>query len=202
MTQLWRRPWVVLVVLLGGLTLVVFARTLVESHAEVTLGDEYASQGETMRAVEHYRRAVRWAAPLNPYSRRAATALRSLAIALEEEGRLEEALLAWRSLLGSDNASGTPLSSPSGFRSEALERISALSPTPEASIEPSFDRIAPDPVWGTALVLGFAAWLAGLAFTALRGFDASGVFAWHLARSPLAVAAAGFGVFVLGMLLA
>ena len=53
--------------LVGGILVVlVTARTVSESRAELVTADDYEERGEVMRALEHYRRAMRWTFPLNP----------------------------------------------------------------------------------------------------------------------------------------
>ena len=204
--------------LVGGILVVlVAARTVSESRAELVTADGYEERGEVMRALEHYRRAMRWTFPLNPYPARAAAALRSMAKSLEGEERIDDALLAWRSIAGSSAATRFLYSTTNPVREEASHEIARLMAAHQrAGIDVGADSeqlaaehwalfqqdASPDPFWGTLLLIGFAAWVGSLVLTASRGFDATGRLRWATARAPLSWALAGLVVFVSGMFFA
>jgi len=218
--RLRERPWIfgvfgalaaVVLVLLVGM------RTVSESRSELATADAYEQNGDVMRALEHYRRAMRWSFPLNPYPARAATSLRSMAKELGDEGRIDDALLAWRSIAGSSAATRFLYSTTSPLREEAHDEIARLIAADQRTgIDVGADaeelaaahrsllkeNTSPDPFWGTLLLIGFAAWVGGLVVTASRGFDPAGRLQWVTARAPLSGALAGFVAFVLGMLFA
>jgi hypothetical protein len=215
--RLRERPWIFGV--LAGVLLVglVGLRTVSESRSELAAADAYEQSGDAMRALEHYRRAMRWSFPLNPYPDRAATSLRRMAKELGDEGRIDDALLAWRSIAGSSAATRFLYSAPSPLREEAHDEIARLIAAHQrAGIDVGTDAeelaaahrarlkedSSPDPFWGTLLLIGFAAWVGGLVVTASRGFDPDGRLQWVTARAPLSGALAGFVAFVLGMLFA
>lgn len=214
MTRVWRRRGFLVGVALSLVVLVVWGRTIYEAHAELALAGRYADEGQSMRAVEHYRRAIRWAAPLNPYPSRASRSLRELALDLEREDRPQDALLAWRSILGSEKATRTPFSGLGARSGEAVEHIRALSEQADVEAMPASvgrgsvpgallpDETALRSIWALALVVGFFTWVGALAFATIRGFDAAGAIRWPDVRSPLVAAAAGFALFVVGMLFA
>lgn len=192
-------------------------RTVSESHSELVAAHAYDQSGDTMRALEHCRRAMRWSFPLNPYPARAAAFLRSTAKDLESEGRIDDALLAWRSIAGSSAATRFLYSTANPAREEAHDEIARLIAVHQgAGIDVGTDAeelaaehrallkedISPDPFWGTLLLVGFTAWVGGLVVTASRGFDATGRLHWATARAPLSGALAGFVAFVLGMFFA
>ena len=217
MMWLRERPWIVGALVIVILVLVVGMRTVAESHSELATADAYEQGGEVMRALEHYRRAMRWAFPLNSYPARAATSLRHLAKDLEDEGRIDDALLAWRSIAGSSAATRFLYSTTNPMREEAHDEIARLIAAHQRTgIDVGADAeelaaehrallresASPHPFWGTLLLIGFAAWVGGLVVTASRGFDATGRLQWATARAPLSGALAGFVAFVLGMLFA
>jgi len=216
-SSLRERPWLFGALVALILVALMVARTVSESRSELTAADAYDQSGEVTRALEHYRRAMRWSFPLNPYPARAAAALRKIAKALEAEGRIDEALLAWRSIAGSSAATRFLYSTSNPARQEAYDEIARLVAAHQgtgidAGADPQqlavehralFDKEAwPDPFWGSVLLVGFAAWVGGLALTVSRGFDPSGRLRWATARAPLSGALVGFVAFVLGMLFA
>ncbi|MDH3201227.1 MAG: hypothetical protein OEM15_10085 [Myxococcales bacterium] len=217
MTRLRKHPWLFGTLVALILLVLVAARTVSESRSELMTADAYDQSGEVTRAIEHYRRAVRWSFPLNPYPARAAAALRDLATALEGQGRIDDALLAWRSIAGSSAATRFLYSTTNPAREEAQDEIARLMAAHQGTgfdVGADVEQLAaehralfakdasPDPFWGTVLLVGFAAWIGGLVLTASRGFDATGRLRWATARAPLSGALVGFAAFVLGMLLA
>lgn len=217
MRHLRERPWV-----LGALTALFFlgvvgVRTISESRTELAAADAYGQNGDAMRALEHYRRTMRWSLPLNPYPARAATSLQRMAEDFRDAGRIDDALLALRSIVGSSTATRFLYSTTSSQRQDAKDEIARLMAAdqragidagmgagdPEAAHRTLLaDGPSPDPLWGTLLLIGFAAWIGGLVVTCSRGFDPAGRLQWLSARAPLSGALAGFVMFVLGMLLA
>lgn len=192
-------------------------RVTSESRSELAIANVYEQDGDSIRAIEHYRRAMRWSFPLSPYSARAAASLRALAGQLEDEGRMDDALLAWRSIAGSAAATRFLYSPENSVREEAHDEVARLIATdrpPGIDVGADAEERAaehrgllgqsasPDPFWGTLLLLGFGAWLGGLAVVASRGFYANGRLRWAMARGPLSGALAGLVAFVMGMLFA
>lgn len=217
MKGLRQRRWMLGALIAATVVTLVAIRTVSQSRSELMTATSYDQAGDVMGALEHYRRAMRWSFPLNPYPARAAVALRRLAKAFELEGRIDDALLAWRSIAGSAAATRSLYSTTNTMREEAREEIARLVTAHQrtgmdAGADPEqlvaehralFDRGAwPDPFWGTVLLLGFAGWLGGLALGASRGFDATGRLQWATARAPFSGALVGFVAFVVGMLLA
>ncbi len=203
--------------LVAVLFVLVAARTISESRSELNTANRYEESGDMMRALEHYRRAMRWTFPLNPYPARAARALRSVAKALEDDQRIDDALLAWRSIAGSSAATRFLYSTRNPTREEAIDEIARLVGAHQragtdvgaeaaglaAEHRMLFEKGAsPDPLWATLLFVGFAMWIGGLVFIASRGFDQTGRLQWATARGPLSWAALGLVAFVFGMLLA
>lgn len=217
MTWLRGHPKVLGALVVATLFVLVAARTVSESRSELHTANRFEESGDVMRALEHYRRAMRWALPLNPYPARAARALRSMAKALEDDGRIDDALLAWRSIAGSSAATRFLYGSENPMREEAIDQIARLVGAHQrAGIDVGADAAglaaehrtlfehgaSPDPWWGTFLLLGFAMWVGGLVFTATRGFDETGRLRWATARAPLSGAVVGLVAFVLGMFFA
>jgi hypothetical protein len=188
-----------------------------ESRSELMTANAYDESGDVMRALEHYRRAMRWSFPLNPYPTRAAVALRRTAKALEGEGRIEGALLAWRSIAGSSAATRSLYSTTNPAREEARDEIARLMAAHQRTgIDAGADSdqlvvehrasfgggVRPNPFWGTVLLIGFAVWVGGLVLTVSRGFDATGRLHWATAQAPFSGSLVGLVAFVLGMLFA
>lgn len=215
MKYLRDRPWVFGVLAAMVLMGLVILRTVTQSRFELATADAYVQHGNEMRALQHYRRAMRWSLPLNPYPGRAATSLRVMAKELANEGRVDDALLAWRSIAGSSTATRFlfSISNPPGDEARnEIARLMAVGERPGVDSEAAVgeteaahralleEDMSPDPFWGTLLLFGFAAWVGALVVTASRGFDPAGRLEWAKARAPLSGALAGFLAFVLGML--
>ena len=213
------RSRALLVVGIGVIALValVAGRAVTDARSELDLARSFRGDGSPLRAVEHYRRALRWSFPWSPYEPEAAAELGSLAEELEAAGDVGGALLAWRSLVGGMAASRSPFETRDPRREHAKDEIARLLALRggegiDANLAPErleakhrqlLDReVAPDPFWGTVLVLGFALWLGGLVLLIGRGFDPQGRLVWSAARGPASGALVGLVSFVLGLLFA
>jgi len=199
------------------LAALVLWRVASESSTELTAAQAYRDDDRPLRAVEHYRRAVRWSLPLSPHTAEAVAALQSIAAQLEEDGDVAGALLAWRSLSGGLAATRFLYAGSNPARENANDQIARLvSLDRSAAIDANLnaeqltadhrrllsEEVSPDPWWGTLLLLGMAIWVGALVLLATRGFDSSGRFHWASARGPIWGALIGFVSFTLGLLFA
>ena len=195
----------------------VVARTSSEHRAELQSARDYRKSGQHTRAVEHYRRALRWSSPLGTRDSEAIAALESIARESEAAGDRAAALLAWRSLVGGLSATRVPYLAQHPARDRAVDEIARLLATdrvPGIDADLGADRlsedhrrllasdIAPDPTWGTLLLGGFALWIASLVLATRQAFDSAGRVRWPKMRGPVLGALAGFASFVLGLLFA
>ncbi|MGB5415237.1 MAG: hypothetical protein WBM26_00070 [Polyangiales bacterium] len=194
-----------------------FGRVASESRDELAAARAYRQDDRPDRALEHYRRSIRWALPLSPYHAEAVSELESLAMEFEVEGDTELALLAWRSLSGGLAATRTFYSGSQPARERANDQIARLlamdrSAAVDARLSAEqlaadhrrllSDQLSPDPFWGLALLLGMAVWVGALVLLARSGFDSTGRLHWATARGPVWGALLGFVSFALGMLFA
>lgn len=203
------KPWAIALAIALLPIVVVGTRAIRTARTELEAGRLDEEQGNFVRATEHYRRAMRWTFPFNPYPEQGALALHELAGRLEIEGDVRGALLAWRSIAGSAAATSSFWKTESSIRTEAVDAIVRLSKSPDVERPSTVRATSPDAFassgsawWGTILLLGFAGWVAGLGWTASRGFDATGRFHWTMARRSVVTALAGLVLFILGMLFA
>jgi hypothetical protein len=213
----WGRPGVAVAAVTMTLAALVLWRVASESSTELTAAQAYRDDDRPLRAVEHYRRAVRWSLPLSPHTAEAVAALQSIAAQLEEDGDVAGALLAWRSLSGGLAATRFLYAGSNPARENANDQIARLvSLDRSAAIDANLnaeqltadhrrllsEEVSPDPWWGTLLLLGMAIWVGALVLLATRGFDSSGRFHWASARGPIWGALIGFVSFTLGLLFA
>lgn len=217
MKPVWLRSGILVGVAIVAVLVLVLGRVARESRAELSAAREHRQAGRVELAVQHYRRAIRWSAPLTPYGTRAGAELESLAEELEAEDDPRGALLAWRSLSGGLAATRTLFSGVQPLRERANQRIAQLmSEERRATIDSGLsseqlaadhqrllsEEISPDPFWAGLLLLGMTVWVGALVLLARRGFDPSGRLDWASAREPFWGAVVGFVSFTLGLLFA
>lgn len=217
MRPFWGRPPIVAGLAIVALLALVLGRVASESRTELAAANAYHEEGQIALATEHYRRAIRWAFPLSPYTAEAIAALESLAERLEADGDAPGALSTWRSLSGGLAATRYLYSGSHPARENANDQIARLLATHQStavdanlSVEQLAadhrrllsEEISPDPWWGALLLLGMSVWVGALAVMARRGFDSAGRFRWASARGPLWGAFVGFVSFALGLLFA
>jgi len=213
----WGRPAVVAGLASTALLACVLGRVALESRAELAAANAYHEEGRIALAIEHYRRTIRWAFPLSPYTVEAISALESLAERLEADGDEPGALSTWRSLSGGLAATRFLYSGSHPARENANDQIARLIAMDQsAAIDANLsveqlatdhrrllsETVSPDPWWGVLLLLGMSVWVGALAVMARRGFDSAGRFDWASARGPLWGAFVGFVSFALGLLFA
>ena len=200
-----------------ALLVLIVGRTVYEARSELALAQTEYEAGRSMRALEHYRRSLRWSFPLSPYVEDAVTGLESIARETERAGDRRAALLAWRSLAGGLATSRFAYASESPARRRAkaeIARLVASGPTPAIDANLDSERVAadhrelleretsPNPIGATLLVFGFIVWIGCLVVLTRRGFDPSGRPSWSGVRAPLFGALAAFTTFALGLLFA
>jgi type II secretory pathway component PulJ len=211
------RSGIVAAIAIMALVALMMGRVVSESRAELATANAYRGNDQFARAVEHYRRAIRWSFPLSPQTVEAVSALESIAAQLEGEGNMTGALLAWRSLSGGLAATRFLYAGSNPARENANDQIARLMAMDRsAAIDANLtveqltadhrrllsEEVSPDPWWGTLLLMGMAVWVGALALMAWRGFDSAGRFHWASARGPLWGAILGFVSFTLGLLFA
>lgn len=210
-------PGVLAFVAILAFAAVVVGRAVCEARSELAEAETYRQTGETTRAIEHYRRTLRWSFPLSSHTEDAIVALESIARQSEASGDVATSLLAWRSLAGGLTATRFLYSGGAPARATAEEEIARLlalhraaaidanlsDPQLIADHRRLLGRTAsPDPWGGTLLLVGFAGWIGCLIVVTRRGFDPSGHLRWSSARGPLWGALACFVAFGVGLLLA
>lgn len=211
------RPGIIAAIAVIALVAMVLGRVASESRTELAAANTYRANDRVVRAVEHYRRAIRWSLPLSSQTAEAVSALESIAAQLEADGDVAGALQAWRSLSGGLAAARFLYSAPNPSWENANDQIARLvAMDRSAAIDANLsveqltadhrqllgEQVSPDPWWGTLLLLGMAVWVGALVLMAWRGFDSAGRFRWASARGPLWGALVGFIAFTLGLLFA
>ncbi len=200
-----------------ALAAVVLGRAASEARSELAMAELQREDDNATRAIEHYRRALRWSFPLSSHSQTAASALESMARELEASGDVDGALLAWRSLAGGISSTRVLYLDADPIRRSAVDEIARLlAQHGSAGIDANLDvdkleadhrrllaeQVSPQPFWAMLLLLGFAVWVGSLLVMAQTGFDSEGRIRWTSARRPLWGALAGFLSFALGLLFA
>jgi hypothetical protein len=195
----------------------VVGRAAFQARSELAAADSYRRTGAIGRAIEHYRRTLRWSFPFSSDTQKAALALESIARESEASGDVAGSLLAWRSLAGGLAATRFLYSGKDPARATAEEQIARLLALHRAdAIDANLSEqqliadhlrllrreVSPDPLWGTLLLLGFAGWIGCLVVVIRRGFDPAGNLRWASARAPFWGALVCLACFGLGLLFA
>jgi hypothetical protein len=205
------------VVSLAALVLLpIVIRVVVSARSELEQADAALAGRDTDAAVVHYRRAARWYAPFSPYHVRALTQLSAVARQAEQQGDVERALSAYRSVRGAILATRS-VYVPEAQRLEAAnQRIAALMaelPPPGMDAGKSKQQIrlehlallevvpGPNVFWTCVLLAGFACWVAAAFAFSVRAIDDEDRWVRSEARKWGSLIVLGVGLFVLGMTL-
>jgi hypothetical protein len=209
--------------LLKGLALVVFVwsvvvlRVVSSAREELAVADAALARADLDGAIVHYRRAARWYAPGSPYHVLALQHLAQIARDAEHSGERERALLAYRSLRGAIMATRSlyiPEPARLAAANQRIARLMAELPAPGVDAGKSQAQLqrehlallealpGPNVFWTCVLLSGFFGWIAAAFAFSLRAIDADDRWVAVEARRWGALIALGFGLFVLGMVLA
>jgi len=202
----------------AGVVLAVLAiRVVTASRAELSEGDRLRGAGELDAAIPHYRRAAGWYAPGNPYCTDALAQLAAIGTAAEAAGDSRRALSAWRAVRAGIMSSRSVFT-PHGDRLEeadahiveamASEEVSPIDAgRRRAELERELrrqlrDNPRPQPLWSVLLLCGFVGWVGAAFAFVTRAIDGEDRIVPGPARRWGTVFVAGFGLFLLGLLLA
>lgn len=182
-------------------------REIAESTAALRAGDPHA-------AALHARRAAGWYAPGAPHVRVAYQRLIALATAAEGLGEAETAIFAWRAVRTAALETRwltTPHAEDLELANAAIARLAAAAPRPPGTRnEPAavvarehLELLARDEAprvgWVVALVVAFAAWVAGAIWVVRRAVTVTGQWVWPRAAPGLVVCAVGIGLWLLAI---
>jgi hypothetical protein len=209
------------VVALACVTLVVTVRVVLSARDELAQADRLlnapAPGQDRDGAIVHYRRAARWYAPFSPYHVRALQQLAQLGQEAEQRGETEQALAAYRAVRSAILATRS-LYVPERTRLEAANQriasLMAIQPAPGIDAGKTRDQLraehlallvpipGPNVFWSCVVLLGFACWVGSAFAFSIRAIDAEDHWVWSEARRWGGLIVLGFGLFVLGMVLA
>ncbi|MCB9707955.1 MAG: hypothetical protein H6714_04110 [Myxococcales bacterium] len=216
MTRKWFRSYAIglgIAALLSSLVL----RVVFSSRSEWQEAHALNSSGDREAAIIHYRRAVRWYAPFNPYPRRALEALYRLGAEFEQEGDVHGALAAYRAMRAGIMSTRSFYTPHRTWLAKADKKIASLmaffapipsdaGKSPKARTEEYAKQLArpdrPGVFFTLMLMLGFAAWTIGALMFFERGFDEDNRLIVSQARVWGIIILAGMVLFVLGASLA
>jgi len=179
---------------LGILAALMTVRVVFESHTELANARSLQAEGDRAGAVDHYRRALRWYAPANPYSRQAGSELLELASEAQQADQIETARRALRSVIAGINASRSfyvPYRDLYARAQAGLDELREGGPASEREEEGT-----PQPairLSSLLVVAGFIAWVLSAFAFAQRGISSEG----NIVRAE---ALRWLGTFLLGML--
>jgi hypothetical protein len=202
----------------AGLCLgIVATRAVLAGRGALARGDQAQAAGDPEEAVTWWRRAARWYLPLAPHVGGAYDRLEELGRAAEERGDVDLALRAWRGVRGSILATRSFFTPQRERLEPANRRIAALmAGIEDPSLDPNRSEPeradwhyallarddAPSVFWTVFALLGFAAWLGGAFFFALRGVTREDRLAPRPAAASGLLVAAGLILWMIGLYLA
>lgn len=205
-------------ILLGALLAVLAVRVVVGSQDELHLAEQQRGRGDLDTAIVHYRRAIRFYAPGNPYVSDALVSLARIAREAERTGEATRALAAWRAVHAGILASRSFYVPHRDALVEADAHIAALTAVDPPPIDVANGEAGrrraylaalvrardsdPSLFWTLVLLMGFAAWLSGALGLVLRGIDLEARLVQPGARRFAMLMVGGFFAFVVGLALA
>ena len=196
--------------------LVVSVRVVTSARSELREAEELLQRHDRDAAIVQLRRAARWYAPLSPYHARALHLLWREGDEAERAGELERALSAYRSVRGAILATRSLYVPERELLTAANERIASLmarqevpgvdaGKTPEQLRREHLALLTPIPgpnvFWSCVVLGGFVCWVFATFAFSLRAIDDEDRWVPAEVKRWGGLSAAGFGLFVLGMLL-
>ena len=206
--------WLVVVAILFGAFTV---RVVASAASELERAGELERESDVVSAVVHYRRAVRWYAPLSPYHARALVALARIGAEAERAGDPELALSAYRAIRSgilSTRSFYTPETERLSAANARIADLMAAAPPPPIDAGKSRDQLraehlallqadnGPDLGWTLVLLAGFGLWVFGAFMFSLRALDDEERYIPAQVRRWGAVIAVGLCMFFAGLALA
>jgi hypothetical protein len=192
-------------------------RVVTSSKKELEIGQRALAKGEHEAAVVHLRRAARWYAPGSPYHVRALRELSAIGTAAEGKGDGELALSAYRAVraaIMSTRSFYVPERARLRAANERIADLMASQPPPPMDAGKSREALraehlallsaepGPSVFWTVVLLAGFLAWVSGAFLITTRAIDSEDRWVPREALRWGGVVVVGFGLFVLGMVLA
>ena len=196
---------------------VLVVRLLTTARGELAQGDAARARGDLEAAVVHYGRAARSYVPGSPYHVRALAALAQIGRQAEERGDIDRALSGYKAVrtgILSTRSFVTPEQARLQAANERIAALMAKQARPPMDVGKSEAQLkaehlallqadpTPNLGWTIVLLLGFALWVGAAFAFSYRAVDAQDHWVAPEARRWGALIVIGFGMFVLGMLLA
>lgn len=219
-----RRKLVTAGIILGVCFGVIVTRAIWEGRAALSKGDDAHAAGDPDNAIRWWRRAARWYVPIAPHVGKAYSRLQTLASEAEQRARTAKnpaearahrriALAAWRGIRGSILSTRSFYTPHADKLEPANQHISDLMALEEGDsadkktlasrAEWHYEQLArdesPSVFWSIIALLGFATWIGGGVYFALRGITADDKLVNRAAAHAGLLIAAGLFIWMLGL---
>lgn len=187
----------VIVFWLGVVVALMSVRVVIESHSELERAKSLQSSGDLDGAVVHFRRALRWYAPANPYSRQAGVQLLQMGRDAADAGQPSEARRTYRALLAGIQSARTFLVPYRDLHQSATDALSSLNAEMELPEAPSTGGVIH--FTSILVVFGFLLWSTSALGFAMGGLDQNDRIIRRRAIGWSASFAVGMLSFLVGM---
>jgi hypothetical protein len=212
-TQIRKGIFLVLIMVVTGLSMV-WLRAYHGSREAYTKGETHAQSGNAVSAIAFFDRAIRWYAPFNPMTNRAAHRLWDIGVQAKKVGNRDVALMAFRALRRAFLASTSFYNTGKDWIQKCDMAISEMTLDQERKMDEKIMRAGdtslhdrkqppgPHRGWSIVVVMGFLGWVGSAFGCILFGLgnekDASVV--WQRASIWCFSLALFFAIWIVGMM--
>jgi hypothetical protein len=159
--------------------IVLWARAFYGAMETYERGEKLLEEGQTIRAITYFDRALHWYAPLNPYVKKATLKLWEIGEKAEKTGDTRMASIAFESIRSGYYGATHFVTPNKDWIMKAESKLSSLHREKAGRGEDSQALFSaksphPDPFWSAVVVFGFLGWIGGLIALIVKTFGKGG----------------------------
>ena len=166
-------------VIIAFVLIVLWARAFYGAMETYERGEKLLEEGQIIRAITYFDRALHWYAPFNPYVKKATIKLWEIGEKAEKTGDTRMALIAFESIRNAYYGATHFVTPNKEWIAKAESKIASLHHGKAEKGEDSQALFSgksphPDPFWSAVVVLGFLGWIGGLIGFIVQTFGKGG----------------------------